>query len=209
MSDYINFGADARKAATQNLREYLKLKDGESIRGYFPTRDYVYVLEHGDFDKKINSHLCKDPRHKKDCLSCQHGVKLSKTFIVPFYDVDKQQVLLWKTSAPLDKKNKHLDALEKFFRDYEEDATKTPVTLSRSGEKAQTSYSIMPISAKTVEKNKDLFVLPDDLKFDREFYSFLQPPSEEYHRKLLKLDEPTEDIQPIDPPADNNGAKFF
>lgn len=198
MSDYFVYGDEARKAATQNKREFLKLQDGESVRGFFPTKNYISFLEHGDFDRKINSHLCKDPHHKKDCLSCQHGVKLSKAFIVPFYDVDKQQILLWKTTAPQDKKSKHLDVLEGFFNQYEDDATSTPVVFSRSGEKASTSYSIMVIPPKQVEKNKDLFVLPDDLVIDKQFYSeLISPPDEAYHRKLLKLDADDTEIAPI------------
>lgn len=199
------YGDEARKEALKGGTEYIKLKDGESVRGFFPTTKYVMILEHNDFEKKINTHMCRDPHHRKDCLSCQHGVKRVKTFVIPFYNVDKKVVQLWKISQDENskKKNKHMTVVERFFEQYEGAVENTPVTLSRSGTKAETSYQIMPIPPNQAAKQKDLFVLPDDIVIDKEFFAFhLTPPDEAFQRKLLKLDNEEESIEPIEGEGD-------
>lgn len=178
-------GDEARKEAekknTRKKVNYVKLKDGEQLRGFLLTTDLKMYFRHGDFEKGIKSHTCKDPRNGKTCISCQHGVKRAKSTLVPFFNVDTQQVEVFDAS------NKAVKAIYAFLDQYEEDSLTTPIALIRSGADTGTTYSLMPIRVKAAEK--ELFTVPADVAIDGDFYlSALNPPDDDYIRKLLGLD---------------------
>jgi hypothetical protein len=188
-------GADARKEAEKkNSRKkvnYVKLKDGGQLRGFLLTTDFVMYFRHGDFEKGIKSHTCKDPKNGKACLSCQHGVKRTKSTLVPFFNVDTQQVEVFDAS------NKAMKPIYAYKDEYEEESTTTAIALIRSGEDTGTTYTLMPIRVKKAEEA--LFKVPEDVKIDAEFYlSALNPPDDDYIRKLIGLeaaaDEPIESL---------------
>jgi hypothetical protein len=188
-------GDDARKEAEKkNSRKkvnYVKLKDGGQLRGFLLTTDFVMYMRHGDFEKGIKSHTCKDPKTGKNCLSCQHGVKRTKSTLVPFYNVDSQQVEVFDAS------NKAMKPIYAYKDQYEEDATVTPIALIRSGDDTGTTYSVMPIRVKAAEK--ELFKVPEEVVVDADFYlSALNPPDDDYVRKLIGLEAVAdENIEPL------------
>jgi hypothetical protein len=173
--------AEAEKKNSRKKTNYVKLKDGEQLRGFLLTSDLKMYFRHGDYEKGIKSHTCKDPRNGKACLSCQHGVKRTKSTLVPFYNVDSQQVEVFDAS------NKAVKVIYAYIDQYEEDATTTPIALIRSGADTGTTYALMPLRVKAAEK--ELFQLPTDVVIDAEFYlSALNPPDDDYVRKLIGLE---------------------
>lgn len=188
-------GDDARKEAEKkNSRKkvnYVKLKDGGQLRGFLLTTDFKMYFRHGDFEKGIKSHTCKDPRTGKNCLSCQHGVKRTKSTLVPFYNVDTQQVEVFDAS------NKAMKVIYAYVDQYEEESTTTAIALIRSGDDTGTTYSLMPIRVKAAEKA--LFTVPEEIVIDAEFYlGALNPPDDEYIRKLIGLETAAdENIEPL------------
>lgn len=188
-------GEDARKKneekpMTRKKTIYVKLKDGESIRGFLLTTEFVMYMAHGDFNKRIKTHTCKDPKNGKDCLSCRHGVKRSKKTIVPFYNVDTKQVEIFDASPTA------MKAVYSFVDQYEEEATTTPVVLTRSGDDTKTTYTLMPVRVKAAEKA--LFEVPESVKIDDEFYEgVLNIPDDEYVRQLIGLDEEDEEVKDL------------
>jgi hypothetical protein len=205
LNDFIiGKGEDARKA-TENAPQrqktnYIRLKDGQSVRGYLLTNSFIAFYQHGDFSRKIHSHVCSDPRNGKECLSCKNGVNRSKVWLVPFYDVDAGEVRVFEA------KKKYISSIYSFTDQYEEESTTTPVVLSRSGSDAQsTTYTLMPLRVKANEK--DLFKVPD-AKVDDEFYmNVLQPPTEEYLEKLLGIGSDEDEVKPIE--EDNGEPSLF
>lgn len=189
-------GDEARKEAekknTHKKVNYVKLKDGQQLRGFLLTTDFKMYFRHGDFEKGIKSHTCKDPRTGKNCLSCQHGVKRTKSTLVPFFNVDTQQVEVFDAS------NKAMKAIYAYKDEYEEEAVTTPIALKRSGDDTTTTYSLMPIRVKKAEE--ELFKVPVDVVIDAEFYlGALNPPDDEYIRKLIGLEAVEEEAIEIIP----------
>jgi hypothetical protein len=177
-------GDDARKEAEKkNSRKkvnYVKLKDGGQLRGFLLTTQFMMYMRHGDFEKGIKSHTCKDPKNGKSCLSCQHGVKRTKSTLVPFYNIDANQVEVFDAS------NKAMKVIYAYKDEYEEEATTTPISLKRSGDDTGTTYSLMPIRVKPAEK--ELFKVPEDIVIDAEFYlGALNPPDDDYIKKLIGI----------------------
>jgi hypothetical protein len=185
-------GDDARKAVEDSNKpksktNYIRLKSGESVRGYLLTKDFLAFMQHGDFNRKIHSHVCKDPRSGKDCISCKAAVPRSKVWLVPIYDIDAKSVRIFEA------KKKYMAAVYNFVDEYEDEAITTPITLSRTGADAQsTNYSIMPTRVKANEKS--LFELPENIEINEDFYmNILNPPSDEYLSELLGLNNETTD----------------
>jgi hypothetical protein len=177
---------EAEKKSARKKITYVKLKDGGQLRGFLLTTDFKMYYRHGDFEKKIKSHTCKDPKTGKGCISCQHGVKRAKSTIVPFFNVDTQQVEVFDAS------NKAMKPIYAYKDQYEEDATVTPIALIRSGDDTGTTYNVMPIRVKAAEK--ELFKVPEDVVIDGEFYlSALNPPDDDYVRKLIGLEAATDE----------------
>lgn len=189
-------GEDVRKEGekkpSRDKTNYVKLKDGQQLRGFLLTDNFVMYMRHGDYEKGIKSHTCRDPRHGVNCISCQHGVKRVKSTIVPFYNVDTQQVEIFDAS------NKAMKAIFAFCDEYEGEVTTTAVALKRSGASTDTTYALMPVRIKPAEK--ELFQVPSDIVIDAEFYmAVLNPPDDEYVKKLIGIaDETEEQIQTID-----------
>lgn len=197
---FLAYGEDARAEAERErkpkvLRKFIRLKDGESVRGFLMTKHFPVYFQHGDFEKKIHGHTCADPLNGKNCLSCQHGIKRSKKWAVPIYNVDNKQIEVFEASS------KSVKAFYSFLDEYEDEALTTPIALKRSGSDQTTTYTVMPIRVKKDEQ--DLFIKPENVKIDADFYKeILAPPTEDYLRKLLGLDDETE-IKPIDPVTDD------
>lgn len=194
MSFFLAYGADARAEAEKKKvdRNFVKLKDGESVRGFLLSKHFPVYYQHNDFERKIHAHTCAN---SKSCLSCQHGIKKSKKWAVPIYNVDTKRVELFEASS------KSVKNFYSFLDEYEDDALSTPIALKRSGSDQTTTYTVMPIRVKKDEQA--LFVKPEDIEVTPEFYeSVLAPPDEEYLRDLLGLND-EEEIKPIeDAPED-------
>jgi hypothetical protein len=181
----IGSGETARKAVDSQPKKktnYIRLKDGQSVRGFLLTTEIIAFFQHGDFANKIHSHVCTNPRHEsgKQCLSCEYNVPRSKVWLVPFYDIDAGEIRVFEA------KKKYMNGIYSFIDQYEEESTTTPVVLTRSGSDAQsTTYTLMPLRVKPAEK--DLFAVPN-VTIDDSFYGdVLQPLSEEYHKQLLRI----------------------
>lgn len=196
LNDYILAqGVEARKKNEEKRPQrsktnYVRLKDGESMRGFLLTTDFVCYLAHSDFNKGIKTHTCRDPKHGKDCLSCQHDVKRSKKTIVPFYNIDTKQTEVFDASPTA------MKAVYAFVDQYEEESTTTAVSLSRSGSDTSTTYTIMPVRIKAAER--DLFVVPEGTVITEDFIlNVLNIPDDEYVRGLLGLPAADAEIKPI------------
>lgn len=193
MTEQINyFIAEGNEAKTQaeettnfgKKNVYVKLKAGESIRVILLDKDFPNYAGHGDFAQKIPSHICTAPRAGMPCKSCDAGIKRSIKYLVPMYDCDSKQVVLFDTSK------KHVSTVYSIIDTYEEDVYNEVFLLKRSGSGPQdTSYSFIPLPA----KQKAGLALPSDVKVlefgsqeRSDFYaSILRAPSDEYLAKIL------------------------
>lgn len=196
MSFFLAQGEDARREAEKKNveRNFIRLKDGESVRGFLLSKHFPCYYQHGDYERKIHGHTCADPSGKH-CLSCQHGIKKAKKWAVPIFNVDSKRVEVFEASS------KSVKAFYSYLDEYEDDALNTPISLKRSGNDQTTTYTVMPVRVKKDEQ--ELFKRPD-FEVGQDFYeAVLAPPDEEYLRKLLGLDGEDEEIQPIeDVPGD-------
>jgi hypothetical protein len=178
-------GDDTRKvleSKPMKKTKYVNLKDGESLRGFLLTTDLKLYMAHGDFQRKIKTHTCKNPKNlpHMTCLSCQHGVKRSKKAIVPFWNVDTQQIEVFDASL------KALKVVLAFIDGYEEESTVTPIALTRSGSGTDTTYTLMPVRVRPAEKL--LFVKPENIMLDGDFYRrVLNIPDDMYVKQLLGI----------------------
>ena len=185
----INEGNDAKLQAEESSsfgkkNNYVKLKAGESIRVILLDKDFPNYAGHGDFATKIPSHICTAPRKGMDCKSCDANIKRAIKYIVPFWDVDKREIVLFDTSK------KHVASVYSIIDTYEADVYGEVFLLKRSGSGPQdTSYSFIPLPP----KQKVGIALPPDVQaFEfgsqerSDFYaSILRAPSEEYLEKII------------------------
>ncbi|UOF90990.1 hypothetical protein LSG31_01530 [Fodinisporobacter ferrooxydans] len=174
----INDGQQPKRSRIQ----YINLKDGQFVCGYILTTDFKMYICHDDYSKKIKQHICKNPKDRPDmnCLSCIHNVKREKRTIVPFFNVDTQQVEI------LAAKTNIMRIIYAFIDEYDDEAMTTPVVLSRSGTAKDTRYTIMPARVKPAEQL--LFEKPMDIMLDNKFYqNILVIPEDDYIRKLLGI----------------------
>ena len=139
---------------------------------------------HGDYAQKIPSHVCTAPRPGMSCKSCDAGIKRSIKYLVPFYDVDKKEVMLFDTSK------KHVASVYSIIDTYGEDVKDEVFLLKRTGSGPQdTSYNLIPLPP----KQKVGISLPDDVKVlefgsqeRSDFYAnILRAPSDEYLAKIF------------------------
>jgi uncharacterized protein YdhG (YjbR/CyaY superfamily) len=193
MTEQINYfiaeGNEAKLQAeeTSNFgkkNSYVKLKAGESIRVILLDKDFVNYAGHGDYNQKIPSHVCTAPRPGMACKSCDADIKRSIKYLVPLYDVDKKEIVLFDTSK------KHVAAVYSIIDTYGEDVNDEVFLLKRSGSSAQdTAYSFIPLPP----KQKAGLALPADMKVfvlgsqeRSDFYAgILRAPSEEYLAKII------------------------
>lgn len=194
-------GEEAREINEQSSEQrlkinYIRLKEGEFVRGYLlgdvvvktvdgedkTVPQYHMFASHGDWQRRIHNHACSDPRNATNCLSCQQGVARDKLTIVPFWDIDARELRIWTA------KKGHMRDLYSFFDLYGEDSTKTPVFIKRVGKGKETKYQVLP-APPTKPAEKKLWEYPSDVVIDDSVYmSVVQPPKEDYLRKLLGLD---------------------
>jgi hypothetical protein len=173
---------EVEKKEGRKKTNYVRLKDGESLRGFLLADNFKMYQAHNDFEKRIKTHTCKNPKNNPDltCLSCIHGVKRTKKAIIPFYNIDTQQIEIFDASK------KALKVIYAFVDEYEEEATTTPISLTRSGSDTDTTYSLQAARVKKAEQ--DVFVKPEGIVLDNEFYNnVLNIPSDEYIKKLIGL----------------------
>ena len=190
-------GDEARQIneATQEQRtkaNYIRLKDGESVRGYLIaevagaddkfTPNFKSYYQHGDWTRKIHSHACLDPKHGQDCLSCQQGISRTLVTIVPFWDIDAKETRVFEF------KKGNMRSVYSFIDLYGEDAANTRIYVKRVGSGKETKYDIIAAPpAKPAEKA--LWTKPADIALDDAFYlGVINPPTDAYLRKLLGMD---------------------
>jgi hypothetical protein len=187
-------GDNTRQEAESNGRKkttYVRLKDGESLRGFLLTDSFKMYQAHNDYEKRIKTHTCKNPKNNPElsCLSCTYGVKRTKKAIVPFYNIDTNQVEIFDASK------RALKVIYAFVDEYEEEAITTPISLTRSGSDSKTTYSLQAARVKAAER--EVFVKPEGILLDNEFYmNALNIPDNEYIKKLIGL-ESDEDAKPM------------
>lgn len=165
-------------------------KDGKYVS------DFKAFKQHGDWNRNIHSHGCADPRSGSACISCQQGITASTITIVPFYDIDAKAVRVFEA------KKKHMKAVYSFIDLYGEDAPTTGVYLTRTDVGTATAYSVNAAPPNVLKKEAGVWKLPDDAMgalTDEFFLSIIEPPSDEYLRKLLGLQSADDaEITPID-----------
>ena len=187
----VSEGEEAKRQAEQptdngNYKKntYVKLKAGESIRVILLDDKFPNYYGHGDYNARILSHLCTAPRAGMPCKSCDLGIKRSMKYLIPFYDVDKKEIVLWDTNQT------HVKSVYAIIDTYGEDVTGEVFLLKRTGSGAKdTVYSFIPLPP----KQKAGIALPEDVQpFEfgsqerSDFYaSILRAPSEDYLNKLL------------------------
>jgi uncharacterized protein YdhG (YjbR/CyaY superfamily) len=187
--------AQAEAPSVQHVKNnYVRLKAGESIRVILLDASFPNYAGHGDYNLKIPSHVCTAPRAGMECKSCDAGIKRSIKYLVPFYDVDAKQVVLFDTSK------KHVASVYNIIDTYAEDVYDEVFLLKRTGASAQdTSYSLIPLPP----KQKVGLSLPDDVKVlemgsqeRSDFYAnILRAPSDEY---LAKIFANIKDVAPLE-----------
>jgi hypothetical protein len=193
LNDLLLGSGDAAKQAAEETSapkkktNYLRLKSGESAKGFLLSTDFPVVLIHNDWEKRIHSHFCSSPKDKKGCLSCKHDVPAARTWLVPFYTDGEVKII--------ELKKKYVQAIYNFISEYEDEALTTLVTFSKSGSGTGVSYSILPARVKKGEE-----VERPDVQIDNTFWeSVVQPLGDEYHKELLGLNGVKEaDIMAID-----------
>lgn len=89
-------GDDARKNNEKktNSVKVRFLKKDQTFRGRFMSAKFDQFAQHGDYEKKIQSHACLDPKNKKSCVSCKAGVKRTLKTLVFWYDVDAKEIVV-------------------------------------------------------------------------------------------------------------------
>lgn len=181
-------GEEAKRISEQSSEPsqkipYVRLKGGESIRVRLLDKDFPSYYNHNDYEKRIPSHLCTAPRAGMSCKSCDAGIKRSIKYLVPLFNVDTQEVMLWDASK------KHIQGLYALIDTYGDEVTSEVFQLKRTGNGAQdTTYSFIPLPP----KQKTGINLGEVVAFERgtqersDFYSsVLRPPTEEYLAKIL------------------------
>jgi hypothetical protein len=202
----INEGIEAKQQAEAPLatyakNNYVKLKAGESIRVILLDINFPNYYGHGDYAQKIPSHVCTAPRPGMSCRSCDAGIKRSIKYLVPMYDVDKKEIVLFDTTK------KHVSSVYSIIDTYGEDVYNEVFLLKRTGAGPQdTSYNLIPLPP----KQKAGLALPDDMQILQlgsqersDFYAnILRAPSDEYLDKILST--LTGEI----PPAEGQGNDY-
>ena len=202
----INEGNEAKLQAeaptVQHVKNnYVRLKAGESIRVILLDQNFPNYAGHGDYAQKIPSHVCTAPRSGMECKSCDAGIKRSIKYLVPLYDVDKKEIVLFDTSK------KHVASVYSIIDTYGEDVNDEVFLLKRTGSGAQdTSYNFIPLPP----KQKVGLGLPDDVKIlefgsqeRSDFYAnILRAPSDEYLAKIFA------NLQDVPPAAEGQGNDY-
>jgi hypothetical protein len=185
----LNEGEAAKQQAEEpssygKKNNYVNLKAGESIKVILLDMNFPNYAGHGDYNLKIPSHVCTAPRPGMSCKSCDAGIKRSIKYLVPMWDVDKKEVVIFDTSK------KHISSVYSIIDTYGEDVKDEVFLLKRTGAGAQdTSYNFIPLPP----KQKAGITLPDDVKVlelgsqeRSDFYAnILRAPSEEYLAKIF------------------------
>lgn len=202
---FLNEGDDAKRQAeaptpTATKTNYVKLAAGQSIRVILLDPKFANYYGHGDFNLKIPSHVCTAPRANMTCKSCDAGIKRSIKYLVPLYDIDKKEVVLWDTTK------KHVAAVYSIIDAYGDDVVNEVFMLKRTGSSAQdTSYSFIALPPKqkasiTIPEEAKPFVLGSQERSD--FYTnILRAPSDDYIAKIMaKVSD--EEVAPVENQSD-------
>jgi hypothetical protein len=161
-------GDEARKnneKKTSN-RKVRFLKSGQSVKARFITSKFVQYAQHGDFEKKIQSHACLDPKGKTNCPSCKVGVKRAVKTLVFLYDVENGEIVvrdLAKSSmAPI---YEFTDSYGDKDNEFAVRSTPVKVTLGEKG-----AITVMPLAPKDA---KGVAEIPDDVVIDEDLLAYV------------------------------------
>lgn len=159
---------------------YIRLKDGESVRvRILGPEDYVEYKAHGNYNAGIFTQPCIEP-DGKDCAMCEaakadlddfKGLYAKKRYLFAMADIDESMIRFFDASKGQAKPL--IDAIDQ----YEDDLTEVAFIFKRTGQKTETSYSLLPVfKLKATDKEKfakfDNETVDDDL-----FDTVLQPRS--------------------------------
>lgn len=197
MSIILGRGEDAKKViAGENIdfnKAFIRLKAGESRRVRVLTKyDYVAYKAHGHYNKGIFTQPCIKNTGER-CLLCEAAnydgdlVKRVKNYkgeevsewspmyartrvLFAFVDLDDDEIKVF------DATKSQADGLIATIEEYADDLDSIAFTLKRTGERADTTYTLSPIMPKKMKEVQEVFdkwdghTVSDDL-----FIKALQP----------------------------------
>jgi hypothetical protein len=137
------------------------LKKGAAFRGHFLTTKFVTFAQHGDFEKKIQSHACLDPKGRTNCPSCKAGVKRTTKTLVFWFDVDAREIVVRDVAKSA------MPSLYDFIDAYGDDALTTIAKVSL-GEKG--AVNVLPVP---VKKGETIELAPSDVVVDEDLLSYV------------------------------------
>lgn len=156
-------GDEARKINEKKTsnRKVVFLKGGKSFRGRFITTKFVTYAQHGDFEKKIQSHACLDPKGRKDCPSCKAGVARTTKTIIAMYNIETGEIVV------RDMAKGNMENVYKALDTYGDDLTTDTFDFSL-GEKG--ALSVMYVKPK---KGEEFAPTPADVVIDDDLLSYV------------------------------------
>jgi hypothetical protein len=161
---------------------YIKLKDGDSIKVIMLSgEDYIEYPSHGDFEAGIYTQPCQLITNTT-CLLCDAKIPKKDRMVFAFYSVETKEVKYLELSKYIGM------SLAKQIRNLIQDIEfGTIYTLTRTGNKAQTAYTLSEVAERKLTKDeKDLIKETKSMKVsDDEFMQCIQPKSESYINKVL------------------------
>lgn len=202
-------GDDARKLSEEKLnsRKVRFLKQGQRFRGRFLTTKFISFMQHSDYGKQIPSHACLDPKGKTNCPSCQAGVGRRLKFLVFWYDIDNDQIVVRDVSKS------GMAAINAAVDQYGDDLLTDTFDISM-GEKG--TISILYVKPK---KGEEFPPTPADIEIDDNLLAYaMGVRTEDEIRAMLadKVDQQGEDVKieriddgPAPGPIGPNGTELF
>jgi len=144
-----------RKRSSTKIRF---LKAGQKFRGRFLTasKDFILYAQHGDYEAKIRSHACLDPKGKTNCPSCKAGVKRSIKTLIAFYDIETGEIVVKDVAKG------NMETVYSAVTTYGDDLTTDTFDIS-VGEKG--AITVMYVKPK---KGEEFPVTPEGLKLDED-----------------------------------------
>lgn len=182
------------------------LKAGQKFRGRFLTTKFITFVQHGDFEKKIPSHACLDPRGKTNCPSCQAGVKRTNKTLVFWYDVETGEIVVRDVSKS------GMATVYAAVDQYGDDLTTDTFDISM-GEKGM--INVLYVKPK---KGEEFPPTPDDIEIDDDLLAYVMGVRTEDEIKAMlsgKVGQNEESVQiervdgPAPGPKNESGVEMF
>jgi hypothetical protein len=184
---------NANKTNIDLKKVYLRLKDNQSHKvRLLGTEDYVQYKAHGAFELGIYNQPCVAPAGKECplCVAYEKGGEKFKSlapknrYVFVFGSLERAGELV-AIDVSKGQAKKLISDIEE-YASVVEDGDVIGFTLKRTGEKADTSYSLNPIIKMTAE-DKEAFAKLDGKSVNLDFFEqILQPRSPELQAKILK-----------------------